>query len=77
MDNRELKEAGNALIQWFNSQEINQLDALMILSKVAAKIIAKNAPATRKGLEQAVDTFTLTLVHDVNAHTFSDKWGKS
>lgn len=75
MTPKEQKEAGNALVNWFNSQEINQVDALAILSKVAAKILVAKSPKSANGLQKTVDTFTLTLVNDTNAQSYSKRWG--
>lgn len=76
MDSKDAKAAGNALVGWFNAQEITQEDALVVMSKVAAKVIVAGAakPLTRETLHRAIDQFTLMLVNDVNAHTFNRRW---
>jgi hypothetical protein len=73
MDSKEHAAAGNALVDWFNSQEINQTDAAMIMSKVLAKIITSQH-RDRSATERAIDTFTLSLVNNVNARRYNDKW---
>jgi len=40
MENKERTEAANALIRWFNSQEITSADAEVVMLKVAAKLMA-------------------------------------
>lgn len=72
MDNKEHTEAANALINWFNSQDIAVADAAEIMSKVIAKILvsavsnARTPNARREAINEGVDLFTLHLVHDVN-----------
>lgn len=76
MTPKEHKEVGNALVAWFNSQEVGKADALMVLSKVAAKILVSSVPrdAGRDPMTKAIDMFTLNLVNDVNAHLYGRKW---
>lgn len=75
MDSKEHAQAGNALVQWFNGQEISHKDALLVMSKVMAKIITMNVPPRRTDLEREIDRVTLQLVNDVNARTYGNKWG--
>jgi len=75
MDNKERTECANALVQWFNSQEVPPADAAAIMSKVLAKIIVgavhgATTPDVRKSLDNSVDAVTLQLVHDVNDRIF-------
>ena len=70
MDNKQRTEAGNALIQWFNSQEIPPSDAEAIMLKVMAKLILLRIDATRPTrnafLDNAVEHNHLHLVHELN-----------
>ena len=75
MDSKERTECANALVQWFNSQEVPPADAAAIMSKVLAKIIVgavhgATTPDVRKSLDNSVDAVTLQLVHDVNDRIF-------
>jgi hypothetical protein len=75
MESKERVEAANALIQWFNSQDISQKDALVVMNKVAAKIIvgalpASTTPAQREALDTLTDAHTLSLVHEINERLF-------
>ena len=75
MDNKERVSAGNALVNWFNTQEISPEDARAIMSKVLAKIIVGNlkgatTPDVRRELDQTIDATLLQLVHDVNDRLF-------
>ena len=74
MDTKEQTQAANALVGWFNSQDIAQRDAEAIMRKVIAKLIVTYAGVTPKGstldsqrlLDAALDDHMLALVHDVN-----------
>lgn len=72
MDNKAHIEAANALIQWFNSQEIGPSDSCAIMSKVIAKVIVgvvhsgAQTRAVRETINEGVDLFTLDLIHDIN-----------
>ncbi len=75
MESKERVEAANALIQWFNSQDISQKDALVVMNKVAAKIIvgalsASTTPNQRRELDAMSDAHTLSLVHEINERLF-------
>jgi len=75
MDSKERTECANALVQWFNSQEVPPIDAQAIMTKVLAKIIVgavhgATTPDVRKSLDNSVDAVTLQLVHDVNDRIF-------
>jgi hypothetical protein len=75
MDQKERTEAANALVNWFNSQEISQADACAIMSKVVAKILVgavsgPHTPDVRQALDSTLDQFTLGLVHDMNDRIF-------
>lgn len=73
---KEHAQVGNALVDWFNSQEVSQADALMVMSKVVAKILVRAVGhGTRDQMTKAIDTFNLNLVNDVNAHLFGKRWG--
>jgi len=78
MDSKEHVKAGNALIGWFNSQEILPSDAECIMIKVLAKLLVTEAgftpggspPNAQKLLDHAIDSFTLDLVHAINDRLF-------
>lgn len=76
MDTKDQVAAANALIEWFNSQEIGPSDAQKIMSKVLAKLLAppRGPHLPREALQKRLDTFTLNLAHDVNERTYSNKW---
>jgi hypothetical protein len=78
MDTKSHIEAANALIQWFNSQEIAPGDATKIMSKVVAKIIVgalkgSHTAAERRALDDTVDHVMLQLVHDINDRIFASR----
>jgi len=75
MDTKEHVAAGNALVQWFNSQEIAPADAKAIMSKVLAKLLVAEIghTATRQQIEAVFDRFDLQLVHDINDRLFNVK----
>jgi hypothetical protein len=75
MDTREKTAAANALIEWFNSQEISQPDAMAVMSKVMAKIFvasmiesvkSPHTPEVHRIFDAAVDRVHLQFIHDVN-----------
>ena len=74
MDAKERTQAANALVAWFNSQDIAPRDAAAIMRKVQAKLIVSYAgvsssgstPDSQRLLDAAVDDHMLALVHDVN-----------
>ena len=71
MDTKQHTEAANALVNWFNTQEIAPADAACIMSKVVAKILVgavsgPHTPDVREAIHTGVDLFTLHLVHDIN-----------
>lgn len=75
MEDREHVNAANALIHWFNSQEISQQDALIVMAKVIAKVIvgsltAPHTKAQREILNDATDAFHLGVVHEINDRLF-------
>lgn len=78
MENKDLVAAGNALVQWFNSQEVAPADAGAIMSKVLAKLIVARVGVgdNRDVLDLAIDTFTLQLVHDINDRIFNERLRK-
>jgi hypothetical protein len=78
MQTKEQIQAANALIQWFNSQEIAQDDACAIMSKVMAKILVgalrgSHTVTERNALDILVDTTMLQLVHDINDRIFATR----
>jgi hypothetical protein len=78
MDNKEHVAAANALIQWFNSQEIGPSDAAPIMLKVLAKLLvgAVKGPCTRNvrnELDEAINRIMLQLVHDMNERIFATR----
>lgn len=71
MDSKQHAAAGNALVEWCNSQEIAPADALSVMSKVIAKLLVQRAGTKHRGpLHNEIDKFTLQLVHDVNDRLF-------
>lgn len=71
MDPKEHVLAANALVQWFNSQDIGPEDAGHIMRKVIAKLIVGGLAAPhevkdRYALDNAIDAHLLALVHDIN-----------
>ena len=75
MDARSRTDAANALVEWFNSQEVSPGEAKLVMSKVIAKIIAgtasgRSVPDVRMNLDLDIDTFMLQLVHDINDRLF-------
>ena len=78
MDSKEHVAAGNALIEWFNSQEIAPYDAERIMVKVLAKLLVTESGldgptpphSAQKLLDHAIDSFTLDLVHAINDRLF-------
>jgi len=75
MESKEHVAAGNALVQWFNSQEIAPADAKSILSKVISKLLVADltGSVTRQQIEAVFDRFDLQLVHDINDRLFNVK----
>ena len=78
MDAKDRTSAANALVGWFNSQEIPPNEAARIMSKVLAKILvgslrAPHAPETRQELDDAIDAIMLQLVHDMNDRLFATR----
>jgi hypothetical protein len=78
MDQKERLDAANALVQWFNSQEISPSDASAIMSKVQAKIFvgamaSPSLPETRSQLYDLIDRAMLQLIHDMNDRLFATK----
>jgi hypothetical protein len=78
MDTKEQIQAANALVQWFNSQEITEHDAAAIMSKVLAKILVgaikgSHTAAQRQSLDLAVDVVLLQLTHDINDRIFATR----
>lgn len=76
---RELAQAGNALIEWFNTEGYTQSEATAIMSKVLAKIMIRALPeitvpgGARANLHEALDAFTFKLVNDLNAHIYANR----
>lgn len=73
---RELAQAGNALIEWFNNQELSSSNSLQVMSKVIAKIIVDARPDTerhRGPISDAIDNFTFILVNDINARLYNTR----
>lgn len=70
MDSKETISAANALIEWFNSQEVHPRDARSIMSKVIAKLMVTEFSSTRGNMSDILDSFTLQLAHDINDRSF-------
>jgi hypothetical protein len=78
MDTKEHIQAANALIEWFNSQEVSERDAAAIMSKVLAKILVgalqgSHTATERQSLDHLVDRIMLQLVHDINDRIFATR----
>jgi hypothetical protein len=80
MDTREQISAANALIEWFNSQEVSPIDATLVMSKVLAKILTVKggdlAVASSHDLVDIIDAFTFQLVDDVNERLYNVRRNK-
>lgn len=68
MDSREHISAANALIGWFNSQEIASADSRAIMSKVLAKLLVEEMTKTHK--VDVIDEIMHRLIADVNDRFF-------
>lgn len=66
MDNRELTSAANALIGWFNDQELSKADAILCMNKVIAKILVAQHGTGRDQLTSGMDRAMLDLAHEIN-----------
>jgi hypothetical protein len=77
MDHKDQVAAANALIQWFNSQDISPADATLVMSKVVAKVLAgrdregERPRVSAHDLADMIDAFTYNLVHDINEHLYN------
>lgn len=74
----ETTKAANALIQWFNSQEISQSEALAVMNKVAAKIIVGDirSPTTadvRQRLDDIMARLHTDLAHEINERLYETR----
>ena len=66
MENREHVAAANALVRWFNSQQISAIDAEIIMLKVAAKLIAARIRNTHPDqISFEMDEYTRILSHEL------------
>lgn len=66
MDANEIKEAGNALVHWFNTQELTPEQSLLVMRKVIAKIILKKVDGTDdRAVHHAVNALSIDIIHDV------------
>ena len=74
MNSKEHAQAGNALVQWFNSQEIGPSDARAIMCKVLATTLARGV-TTRADANKAIDNLALQLVHDLNDQLYKNRHG--
>lgn len=62
----EQAEAANALVQWFNSQEIVQVDAAAIMRYAQARLFVAENRKDVFALQEALHDFQLQFVHEVN-----------
>lgn len=77
MDNKEHTEAANALVGWFNSQEISKPDARTIMRKVMAKIIVAEAePHNAPHQGDLINEEIIKLVNEVNLRLLQISRGK-
>jgi hypothetical protein len=81
MENKELTEAANALIRWFNSQEITSGDAEHIMLKVAAKLVAARCKGAThpEQISFEMDEHMRILSHELieRIYQLRNKGGKS
>ena len=75
MDSKEQTSAANALVEWFNSQEIGSADALAVMQKVTAKILIAKASDT-VDMRRKYDAFALDLANRINDRAFQVIHGK-
>jgi len=66
MESKDRIAAANALVGWFNSQEIAPTDAKAIMSKVLAKLMVPTRPTGPHEMDNIFDDFLLQLTHDIN-----------
>lgn len=69
MDNKECTAAANALIEWFNSQEISQGDAKLVMAKVLAKIMIRT-PTDTIEMRAIFDAFIVRLADEANNQAY-------
>jgi hypothetical protein len=66
MDNKDRVAAANALISWFNSQEVSGADAERIMLKVIAKLIISRVGNTHPdSINDAMDEHNRVLGHEL------------
>jgi hypothetical protein len=65
MTPKEQVQAANALIEWFNSQEIGKANAHAVMIKVFAKLLI-SAPADIRTLREAFDRLAVDLANECN-----------
>jgi hypothetical protein len=66
MENRDLVAAANALIDWFNSQEVSSKNAEAIMLKVIAKLIVKRINANESvQIKVELDDHHRVLAHEI------------
>jgi hypothetical protein len=74
MDNKERTQAANALIQWFNSQDISQADAEIVILKVTAKILNRRFDRTNPAsVTAALDEHQRILAHETIEAIYNEK----
>ena len=65
MTPQEQTQAANALIQWFNSQEIGKANAHLVMIKVFAKLLIAK-PTDIRTIREAFDRLTADLANECN-----------
>ena len=75
MDPKEQTAAANALVEWFNSQEIGSANALSVMQRVIAKILISRAADTIEARKR-FDSFALDLANRINDRAFQVIHGK-
>jgi hypothetical protein len=66
MDNKDRVAAANALISWFNSQDITSRDAEIIMLKVVAKLIISRIGNTHPDtINDEMDEHNRVLGHEL------------
>lgn len=70
MAKSEQTQAAEALIQWFNSQEISASDAKAVMAKVLVKIMIKSNSDTIE-MRKIFDAFIVDLANEANQRAFN------
>jgi hypothetical protein len=66
MDKRERQDAQDALVNWFNSQQISPLDACLIMSRVIGDIVYRLSRQDLASRREALDIFQREMIRQAN-----------